>query len=217
MIKEHIVKILKMDILTHNVKSFIIEKPESYNFISGQATNVSINNELKDKKRPFTFTSTDNDKVIEFIIKRYPNGITEKMHSLKSGDKLIIGEVFGYFNYNGEGTFIAGGTGITPFLSIFRNLNGNIKGNKLIFSNKEHRDILCERELKEIFNENVKFLLTEENKKGYLHKRIDKNFLKKEINNFNQQFYICGPPSFVEDIKSNLIKLGTPKERILAG
>jgi len=213
--KENIVKILKTDFVTHNVKRLIVEKPKDYKFNPGQATEISINNELKNEKRPFTFTSTNKDSVLEFVIKKYPNGITEKIHELKPGDELIIGEVFGYYDYKGEGVFIAGGTGITPFLSIFRSMQNNQNKNKLIFSNKQHKDIIFERELKEIFQDNLKLLLTEEKKKDYLNKRINKSFLKKEIEDFNQHFYICGPVKFVEDIKKILLKIGIKEELII--
>ena len=214
--KEFIVKILKIGTVTHNVKNFIIEKPEGYKFIPGQATDVSINApELKNEKRPFTFTSKNSDLVLEFTIKRY-DGVTKKFHELNPGDEIILREPFGTISYEDEGTFIAGGAGITPFLSIFRDIGEEVAGkSKLIFSNKTHKDIICERELKEMFKENVVFLLTDENKKGYIHKRINKNFLNKEIIDFNQYFYICGPPKFVKDIKRNLIKLGADKDKII--
>jgi ferredoxin-NADP reductase len=212
--EEHILKILKIDFVTYNVKRFVVEKPENYKFIPGQATDVSINNELKEEKRSFTFTSKNTDLVLEFTIKRY-DGITKKVHELKAGDEIIIREPFGTINYKGEGTFIAGGAGITPFLAIFRSLGENIGKNKLIFSNKTRRDIICERELAEMFGENVKFLVTDEKAKGYIHKRINRNFLKKEIIDFNQDFYICGPPDFVSGIKKILIKFGVKEERII--
>jgi len=37
-------------------------------------------------------------------------------------DELILHDVFGAISYMGEGVFIAGGAGITPFISIFRYL-----------------------------------------------------------------------------------------------
>lgn len=217
MVEEYIVKILKMDFETHNVKRFIVEKPEKYTFIPGQATDVSINNlRFGNEKRPFTFTSKPDDPVLEFIIKKYPNGITEKIHELRTGDELILDEAFGYFEYKGDGVFIAGGTGITPFLGIFRSLESEeIKKNKLFFSNKTHKDIICERELNDIFGENTVFLLTDEKRKGYLNKKINKSFLKKTITDFSKYFYICGPTSFVESIKKSLIELGINQEKII--
>ncbi|HNZ51839.1 MAG TPA: FAD-binding oxidoreductase [Candidatus Pacearchaeota archaeon] len=214
--EEFVSKILKIGFVANDVKSFVIEKPEGYVFNSGQATNLSINTlRFRDEKRPFTFTSTNNDLVIEFIVKKY-NGLTKNLHELNPGDEVIIREPFGTINYFGPGIFIAGGTGITPFLSIFRSLGEEIvKNNKLFFFNKTHKDIICEGELREMFNENVIFSLTDEKRKGYLNKKINKSFLKKEITDFSGYFYICGSPGFVESIRKNLIELGADKNKII--
>ena len=214
--EEFVSKILKIGFVANDVKSFVIEKPEGYVFNSGQATNFSINTlRFRDEKRPFTFTSTNNDLVIEFIVKKY-NGLTKNLHELNPGDEVIIREPFGTINYFGPGIFIAGGTGITPFLSIFRSLGEEIvKNNKLFFFNKTHKDIICEGELREMFNENVIFSLTDEKRKGYLNKKINKSFLKKEITDFSGYFYICGSPGFVESIRKSLIELGADKNKII--
>jgi hypothetical protein len=48
--------------------------------VSGQATDVSINTpNLKNEKRPFTFTSLNDNDYLEFIIKIYDSndGVTE--------------------------------------------------------------------------------------------------------------------------------------------
>ena len=215
---EHIVKILKINFVTHDIKGFITEKPENYSFVPGQATDISINNdELKDEKRPFTFTSTNDDLVLELTIKRYPKGITEKIHNLSPGDEIIIREPFGLINYKGKGTFIAGGAGVTPFIAILRQLDkeGKIENNKLIFSNKTQKDILYEKELKELLKENLILTLTEEKRKDYLNKKINKRFIEGNIKNLEQYFYICGPPAFVNDIKKILLKSGVKEELII--
>jgi hypothetical protein len=213
--KEYKLKILKIDFVTPEVKRFVFEKPKNYKFIPGQAVDTSINNnEFRKEKRPFTFTSKNTDLVLEFIMKRY-DGMTKNFHELNPGDEIIIGEPFGTINYKGEGTFIAGGAGITPFIAILRSLGKNIGNNRLIFSNKTRKDIICENELLDIFGDNVKFLITDEEVDGYVNGRIYENFLKKEIPQFDQYFYICGPPAFVTDVKNNLIKLGAKEGKII--
>ena len=42
----------------------------------------------------------------------------------------------------------------------------------------------------------------------YYDKHIDKNFLQKEIKDFNQQFYVCGPDEFTKVMLDNLKSLG---------
>jgi ferredoxin-NADP reductase len=41
--EEHVVKIISIRPVTHDVKQFRIEKPAGYAFIPGQATEISIN------------------------------------------------------------------------------------------------------------------------------------------------------------------------------
>lgn len=120
--EKHIVKILTVGHLTHNVKRFVVEKPAGYEFIPGQATDVAINRPgWTDQCRPFTFTSVPDAHFLEFTIKIYTghNGVTEQLAKLGPGDELLIHEVFGAIAYKGPGVFIAGGAGITPFIAIF--------------------------------------------------------------------------------------------------
>ena len=216
----HIVKIISVEHVTHDVIRFTIQKPQGYKFKPGQATEVSINTPaLKNEKRPFTFTSLNDNHHLELTIKIYPNhnGITKELGKLKHGDELIIREVWGAIEYKGEGVFIAGGAGITPFIAILRQLNSEnkIANNKLIFTNKTERDIILEKELDEILGDNFINTLTDEKKGGYENGKIDTDFLKEKIDNFSQHFYVCGPPPFVEAISKALSNLGAKVDSVI--
>lgn len=219
----HTLKILMTVFVTHDVKHFIVEKPEHYQFTPGQATEVSINQDgWQDKKRPFTFTSLNEDLALEFTIKSYPehDGVTKKLHTLKPGNELILDDPWGTINYKGPGTFIAGGAGITPFIAILRDLQakGEAKNNSLIFSNKTKVDIILEPEWKNMFKDNPENLiltLTNESAEGYENRRIDENFLKEKISDFSQNFYVCGPPAMVQDITQALKNLGAKPDTVV--
>src|SRR6478752_1167990 len=196
--EEHLVKILSTEYITHDVKRIRVEKPEGYSFNPGQATEVSINKEgWKEEKRPFTFTALTDDPFLQFTIKGYHDhkGVTDQLHQLKPGDELIIRDVWGAIEYKGPGYFIAGGAGITPFLAILRDLHrkGKLEGNTLFFSNQTYRDIILESELKNMLGNKVVFILSKEEKPGYLHTRINKSFLQSNIADTSKHFYICGP------------------------
>ena len=217
---EHKVKILDIKKVTHDVKEFITEKPEGFTYTPGQATVVSINKEgLKDQKRPFTFTSLNDNKNLEFTIKIYHDlhGVTDAMDELKVGDELIINQPWGAIQYKGPGYFIAGGAGITPFIAILRQLkkDNKVDGNVLLFSNKTKEDIILEDELKDILGDNAIFTLTREEDPDYNHGRIDEEFLKKHVDDFNKHFYICGTPEMTEDVNKVLEKLGANTDSIV--
>jgi len=217
---EHKVKILEIKQITHNVKCFRIEKPAGFTFIPGQATDVSVNKPgWENEKRPFTFTCLNEDPYLEFTIKGYydHDGVTKKLHSLNMGDEIIIRDVWGAISYKGEGYFIAGGAGITPFIAILRRLykDKNIGSNKLFFSNKTSKDIIYEDELKEILGKNLINILSEEDNERHHKGHIDEAFLKKEVPDFSKHFYVCGPDKMIADITATLNKLGANAEAVV--
>jgi ferredoxin-NADP reductase len=217
--EEHIVRILRIEQVTHDVKRFQVEKPEGYSFIPGQATDVSINSsELRDEKRPFTFTCLNREPYLEFTIKIYPshNGVTNELGKLKPGAELIIRDVWGAISFKGKGIFIAGGAGITPFISIFRDLRtkNEISGNTLIFANKTKADIILEHELRDMLGNAFINILSDENDNGYFHGMITADFLKDNIGDSSRNFYLCGPPPMMDAVKQQLASLGVGENSI---
>ena len=217
---EYIVKVLETNHITHDVKRFVVEKPVGYTFVPGQATDVSINTpEKKDELRPFTFTCLPDAPYLEFMIKIYNDhkGITNHLGKINKGDELILHDVFGAIQYQGKGTFIAGGAGITPFVAIFRDLyrRNELKGNKLFFSNKTLTDVVLEDELTKMLKADFTKIFTRENAVGLITGRIDRNFLASRITDLNQKFYICGPDAFIHDILSHLLHIGAAAQAVV--
>jgi ferredoxin-NADP reductase len=218
--EEHIVKILKTEPVTHNVRRFTLEKPPAYTYIPGQATEICINKpEWKAERRPFTFTSLNEWDHLEFTIKIYDDhpGVTHELGKLQKGDELLLHDVWGTIRYHGEGVFIAGGAGVTPFLAILRQLHKDhqLGDNQLIFSNKTAADIILREELGLMLGKNLINTLTEEKSGPYDHSRMDEGYLKNKIKDFSQYFYVCGPDPMVESIHGLLIKLGASKEKVI--
>ena len=217
---EHTVKILKTENITHDVKHFVLEKPEGYTFEPGQATALSINKKgYKDEKRPFTFTSLNSDPHLELIIKIYDDhdGVTKALGKLQKSDELIIGPPWGTIQYKGPGYFIAGGAGITPFIAILRHLQkeNQLKDNVLYFSNKTTKDIILKEEFDKMLGKNFVNVITHEETDEYIHRFIDKDFLKEKINDFSKHFYICGPPKMTESIQEALKELGAKPDALV--
>ena len=76
----------------------------------------------------------------------------------------------GSITYFGEGLFIAGGAGVTPFICILRNLHS--------------------------------------------HGFIGEEFLKANIDDFAQQFYVCGPLPMIDAVTKQLANLGVSEKAI---
>ena len=218
--EEHVVKILKTEYVTHNVKRFTLTKPNSYKFKPGQATDIVINlPDWEKERRPFTFTSLNEWDHLEFTIKIYNdhNGVTNQLGKLHAGDELILHDIFGAINYKGEGTFIAGGAGVTPFIAIFRQLQKDEKlgKNKLIFSNRTTKDIILKDEFEKMLGKNFINTITNEKTEKYDNRKMDESYLSEKIKDLSQYFYICGPDAMIESIKENLLHLGADKNKIV--
>lgn len=124
--EDQVLEIEKIEKVTHNVLRFTLEDSDQVEFTPGQATEIAIDKDgWRDKGHPFTFTSLPWEDHLEFTIKIYPEheGVTNELAKLQPGDQLILKSIFGAIHYKGDGTFIAGGAGVTPFISIIRKLN----------------------------------------------------------------------------------------------
>lgn len=214
------IQIKSIEEVTHDVNRYTSEKPKGYEFKPGQATEVSIDKVgLKEKGRPFTFTSLPKDDHLEFTIKSYTDhdGVTKKLLRLDNLDQLNIEDAFGAIKYDGEGTFIAGGAGVTPFIAIFRKLEkeGKVGDNQLIFANKTQKDIILREEFRNILGSNFVNILSQERTNEYAYGHISKEFLKEHVKNFDKKFYVCGPPEMMESVLDQLKELGVEDDQIV--
>ncbi|MFH1819003.1 MAG: FAD-binding oxidoreductase [Pseudomonadota bacterium] len=216
----HTVTLLMSQFVTHDVKHFIVSKPEGFSIVPGQGVELAVNQPgLREQGRPFTPTGLAGDRVLEFTIKAYPDhaGVTQALHQLEPGAELLMSEPFGTIRYESPGVFIAGGAGITPFLAILRDLagKGELDGQTLIFSNKTPRDVICEKELRHVLGERCILTCTGAAAPGYENRRVDRAFLEEMVSDFTQRFYLCGPPPFMDAINAALTDLGARSESLV--
>jgi ferredoxin-NADP reductase len=216
----HVVKILSIEHATHDVLRITTDKPAGYVFAPGQATDVSIYKpEWENEKRAFTFTSLPSENHLEFTIKTYPDrkGVTNQLLQFQPNDKLILHEVFGDISYKGEGLFIAGGAGITPFLSILRWLHSRkqVGSNKLIFANKTKADIINGVELKKYLGSNLINVLSDEDAEGCLRGFVTENLIRSSGVSPDKYFYLCGPPPMMDAVEKQLANLKIMSQNIV--
>ncbi len=213
-------KILDTEYITHNVKRFVVEKPANFFYIPGHSTHLAVNLPgWEDKWRDFTFTSLNDWGYLEFIIKIYEDhkGVTQQLSKLNAGATLLMKDVFGTIDYKGPGIFLAGGTGITPFIAIFRALyySGNMRNVGLLYSNHYHDDVILHNELTQMLGKAYVNFFSKEGVIGFAEKRIDRKWLVEVIRDFDSRFYVCGPESFVNDISHYLLELGARIDAIV--
>lgn len=218
------VRIVGKQPLNHNVTAWTVARPGGYSFTPGEACRLSVDAEgWRDEDRPFTMSSLPDAPTLEWVIKHYPadapghRGMTARMAACEVGDTLLMGEPGGYFHDRGPGVFLAGGAGVTPFLAILRDLSRTrgTAGYRLLFSNSTAADVFLKTELDGLLGRDAIYQVTAEDTAFADRRRIDRAYLAEKIGNFDQFFYLCGPPTFSEEIRPVLLDLGTPEGKII--
>lgn len=213
-------KIKSIEHLTHDVLKIVLEKPDGISYHPGQAADIAINKPgWETAWRSFTFVSLPEEDYLEFNIKTYPEkkGVTNELLTLKPGDELLVGDVYGDIAYKGEGIFIAGGAGITPFIAILRSLEkkGTVGNCKLIFANKTKGDIIRREYFEKLLGKNFINVISNEEVQGYKHGFVTPEIIKEQIEEGHKHFYLCAPPPMMDAVEKHLASLGIEEEAIV--
>lgn len=144
--------------------------------------------------------------------------VTKFLHNAVVGRKVEITMGQGKFFLTDEVansnaiTFIAGGIGLTPILSMIRSVDKKKTPVQLFYSVSNEEDIIFRDELAPVSIFSVTKKATVE-WKGET-KRIDLEMLKKYKANFNSHFFICGPRAMIDSVTAQLKEIGVPAARI---
>lgn len=199
-------------------RGIIQQKPGQFAFITFLST------KLAREEHPFTISSAPNIEFISHSIKQ-SGDFTSQLGKLKVGDKAILDGPFGVFSnvdMKGPFIFIAGGIGITPFVSMLRYMDQNKINERvtLLYANRTFADIAFFEMLKNLSAKNkwlrVVHVLSVENNPLYYFGTLNIDVLKKEID-FPEisTIFLCGPPPMMRTLKKTLLILGAKKENIL--
>lgn len=200
-----------------------------FNFRPGQFIMLGIYDKKGNvwQQRPFSICSSPlNKKYLQLAI-RVSGEFTKKVATLKKSDYVSVTGPSGFFTFNenkmSDVVFLAGGIGITPFLSAIRYISEKELKNKvtLLYSNRTKEDIIFFEELKSIsqMHKNIKiiFILTDGMSEHWQYetKMIDEDMLKKYCYPFKEKYFsLCGPLGFMESMTTQLEKNGVSKDHI---
>jgi ferredoxin-NADP reductase len=212
---------------------FISAKPNKplAPFRAGQYIGLIVEINGVRTSRPFSIASSPNQHAYyELGVKRKEGGFVSiyLLDNLKVGDILEATEPLGDLYYNRifhgkELIFIAGGSGITPFISMLKNIaEQNLKLKVwLFFGCLCEDDILFKDELKDIQtrrpNIKIQYILSEPEpnwtgKSGFITK--DK-ILNEIINIENKFFYVVGNRAMYSFIQEQMKELKVPRHRVI--
>ncbi|SDH08589.1 FAD-binding oxidoreductase [Alloyangia pacifica] len=211
--------------VTHDVNHLVFDRPEGLDFVPGQAIDMALDKEgWREERRPFTFTSLPGQDRLEFVIKSYPesadghDGVTERTGRMQPGDAVLVEEPWGAIEDKGDGVFIAGGAGVTPFIAILRKKlkeRGTLEGNTLVFSNKTEADIILREAFEGMPGLKTVFLVTDEEASPLHREQIDGKLLAQVVTPARDVCYVCGPDAMLDDMAKALRDIGVAEDRIV--
>ena len=195
-----------------------LERP--YKYAPGQFLHIAIDEEYDGigqwpESRCFSMQSDPAEEVIR-ITYAVKGSFTQEMEKvLKMGRevwlKLPFGELFTQPHNKTNTVFIAGGTGVTPYLSLFTHESFREYVNPKIYLGYKNEDYyIYQKELAAIKNDNAQITIFYENKEGVI------DIVKiHEQNGNDSNYFISGPPIMIKIFKNKLIELGVPRENVL--
>jgi len=219
---------------TPDVRTFRFADPEGhplpFKHQPGQYLVVSLLIDGKKVKRTYTIASSPTQSnYCEITVKREESGYGSRhLHeTFREGQVVNVTAPAGRFTFSGAEAssivLIAAGVGITPLMSILRNLTAqNWKGDiHFVYSAKTPNDIIFRQELEELQkrfpNLRLHVTLTRAEGTDWMGKqgRITAKLLNEAVPDLAMHpVYICGPASMMEPTIQLLRELGVPKEQI---
>lgn len=210
-----------------DAKSIIIQTPKEWGAVEWEAGSfISISFLINGKRyiRQYSLTNPDfSKKQFHITVKRVVNGKVSNYINdfLKKKDKItILGKPRGDFflkKSNYKKLFIAGGAGITPILSMLRNLEkeNRLSGCILIYFNRSYEKTLFLREIYELEKKGLKSkLYFDDYKEGFLTGSISKEIFDDIEDLTNREIYLCAPKGFIEKAKTLLKELEFPESKL---
>jgi len=170
---------------------------------------------ISQETHPFSISSGSNSDGLQIVIKSLGD-FTEKLKSLEPGIKVAIEGPYGKFSHlnieNKNQVWIAGGVGITPFLSMARSLNNSEYNIDLYYSVNNLEEAVLIDELKEIeISKKIRLIPWISSDKGYLTAKAISE-MTSDLN--SRDILLCGPSPFMLGIQKQLLDLKISKKNI---
>jgi len=194
----------------------------SFKFSPGQFLHIALDEEYDGsgqwpESRCFSMQSNPDEEIIKITYAVKGRFTKQMANTLNIGTevwlKMPYGDLFDQPHDKENTVFIAGGTGITPFLSLFNHVGFSEYYNPVLYLGlRDERYNFYHSELQKAkqLNESLKVHLVYQNTDGILNiETIIRN------SHINTSFFISGPPVMIKNFKKYLIANGVSESNVL--
>ena len=216
---------------TATAKTFCFERADGPlpPFRAGQYVNVMVNVEGVRTSRPYSISSAPMAERLELTVRDKQAGFVAPylFNELKVGDVLETTGPAGHFYHepliDGKDlVFLAGGSGITPFMSMIRDTVHRQRPLriKLLYGSRTPEDVIFRNELENLaaIHSNITFsLVISEPPEGYggLKGFLDSKLIAQLVGDIKgKTFYVCGPRAMHDFCRAALKELEVLQRKI---
>lgn len=190
-------------------------------FTPGQFVFLSIQDKaIGTEDHPFSISSSPGDGLLRLSI-RESGDYTQRLGLAKSGMKVKLYGPYGAFGEksfakNKDEIWIAGGIGITPFLSMLKHYAQAApkKNIWLFYTTRQEKDAAYVEEISRLTKQQpqIKFL-HQSTEKG---QRLSADLVAKTAGNVkDKQVFLCGPGTMIEDLWEQFVSLGVNPRNLI--
>lgn len=198
----------------------------SLNFVPGQFVDIEIPG--THTRRSYSMASVAEDGALEFFIRILPDGAFSKFLTTqaKVGMRVDLRGPAGSFFLHDHGPrprfFVAGGTGLSPVLSMIRQLKNASDPNpaKLLFGVTNRDELFYLDELKQLQGSmpslDVQVAVVNDSGGNGVAKGTVIDLLRAELTKLDSKpdIYLCGPPGMIEAAFATASTAGVPREQV---
>lgn len=210
---------------THDTCSLVLGVPpglaDRFVYRAGQFLSFKVPFDGKVLTRSYSLSSSPEcDERLKVTVKRVDEGRVSNWinDNVKAGDTLMVVPPAGFFVLNDKRrpiTFFAGGSGITPCISIAKTaLTRTGRKLRLVYANRDERSIIFRAELAELAAAHPgRFEIHHslDDRDGFLDVKRVEHFA---VDSLESDFYLCGPGVFMDLVERALAALHVPSEQV---
>lgn len=239
MARFHTLKVKEIIRETSDAVSVILDVPPplqpEFLFKMGQYITFKMNLHGEEVRRSYSLCSAPHERILKVAVKEVPGG---KMSSfinrhLKAGDELQVLTPMGKFHTPLSGSnkkqyvLFAGGSGITPMMSIIKSVLFVEKQSKihLFYANRSQASVIFKKELDDLQAKNSQSLqvtyIYDTPPEGYppsLSGMVSASMVTDLLSHNGlfsaDEYFICGPGPMMEIVRGVLQEKNVPPEKI---
>ena len=218
--------LLSRETVAEGTMAFHLQKPAGFEFKPGQAIELVLDvAELAEdlKRHAFSIVSAPHETELTVATRMRDSAYKRALGSLQAGANVGIDGPFGsmtlHNNVSRPACFIAGGIGITPFMSMLRHATEVRSAHHLllIYANRRPKDAAFLAELEEMarLNDHFRLIATMTDADESVaqwsgeRRRIDAAFLTSALADLPSAInYVTGPPAMVAAVRAALSAAG---------